>query len=368
MSALAQVNLSNLDYDMNQVLRPIRDAFKFGSVSELVRGDTEYMYGHDIDLDDFFTAAAVYTASTLTFAENTPANDTITDSAAGFLTAGFAAGMKITISGSASNNKNVTILTVTASVITILSTDDLAAEAAGASVTLTQLMKTYGLYIHGSRAAAAANRGDSNAALLRMGHNNYGANDTNFVMRGINLDMSNRPITGILAVLEGALISVRNRNGSTLAGSLATMRAMSLDVLLDSGGAAVVSSELKGLKVSMRLEQNCPANSAGVEVRNYTDGVYTLPTAALAVKNAGTSGCAGFTYGLDFYDAQSTAKTWNIAPIRIGRTGAEDVVIVAGNYVDGVDSGFAPGSVGLDTTDGLLFVTDDAGLWQQVTV
>lgn len=367
MTALAQVNLSNLDYDMNQGLgRPLRDAFKYGSISQLVRGDAEYMYGHDIDLSTFFTAAVKYTASTLTFAENTPANDTITDSAGGFLTAGFAAGMKLTISGSGSNDKNVTIYTVTASVITLISTDDLAVEAAGAAVTLTQLMKTHGLYIHGSRDTACPNYLDSNASLVNLGFTNYAPNDAAFVMRGINLAINNYT-AGTMDKLEGALISVRQRKNS---GAIGQLRALNLAVELETGGSGpgAVSTQLKGLQVDVRLHGNCPANSAGVEVWNNTDGVYTVPTAAFAVKNAGTTGCVGFTYGLDFYDAQSTAKTWDIAPIRIGKTATEDIVIVSGNFVDGADSGFAPGSVGLDTTDGLLFVTDSAGLWQVVTV
>ncbi len=101
-------------------------------------------------------------------------------------------------------------------------------------------------------------------------------------------------------------------------------------------------------------------------MRNYSYGIYTVPTAGFALKNDGTSSCVGFTYGLDLYDAQSTVKTWDTAPIRLGKTGAEDVVIVTGNFVDGADSGFAPGSIGLDTTDGLLMYCDSAGLWQTV--
>lgn len=46
----------------------------------------------------------------------------------------------------------------------------------------------------------------------------------------------------------------------------------------------------------------------------------------------------------------------------------EDLVIAMGNFADAADSGYAPGSIGLDTTDGLLFVSDTNGVWQQVTV
>jgi len=361
------VVLSNLDYDMNQGLsRPLRDAFKYGSYSALVRGDTEYMYGHTIDVSAFHTGSARIASTAISFQENTPASDTITKLAGGFVAAGFKAGMKVVISGSGSNNKGVTLYSVTDTVLTILSTDDLTAEAVGSSVVIEQLMKTYGLYIAGDRGTAAPQYNDSNAALFKLAHTNYAPNDASFVMRGISMLLNNYT-AGTLSLLEGALISVRQRKNS---GAITSLRALNLAVELETGGSGpgVVSTQIKGLQVDMRLHGNCPANSAGVEVWNNTDGVYAVPTAAFAVKNAGTSGCVGFTYGMDFYDTQSAAKTWNIAQLRLGKTAAEDVVIVTGNFVDGADSGFAPGSLGLDTTDGLLFMTDSSGLWQQITM
>ena len=48
---------------------------------------------------------ATYTASTIAFVENTPLADTITDSAEGFLTAGFVVGMTITITGTGGGTK-----------------------------------------------------------------------------------------------------------------------------------------------------------------------------------------------------------------------------------------------------------------------
>lgn len=63
-------------------------------------------------------------------------NATVTDSANGFLTAGFAAGDTLYVSGSVSNNRNFTIASVTAGTIKLIMSDILVAEAAGASVTL----------------------------------------------------------------------------------------------------------------------------------------------------------------------------------------------------------------------------------------
>jgi hypothetical protein len=54
--------------------------------------------------------------------------------------------------------------------------------------------------------------------------------------------------------------------------------------------------------------------------------------------------------------------------LKFGEVSGEDVVIATGNFVDGADSGYAPGSIGMDTTDGALFVSDSAGLWQQLAL
>lgn len=76
-------------------------------------------------------------AATIAFNENNAAADTITDSANGFLVAGFEAGDQITVSGSASNDGTYTIASVAAGTITLLARNDLTTEAAGATVTLT---------------------------------------------------------------------------------------------------------------------------------------------------------------------------------------------------------------------------------------
>ena len=78
-------------------------------------------------------------ANTIAFNENAnpvtgSPNDTITDSANGFLVAGFQPGDSITVSGSASNDGTYVIESVTAGTITLLAKDDLVTEIAGAVV------------------------------------------------------------------------------------------------------------------------------------------------------------------------------------------------------------------------------------------
>lgn len=75
-------------------------------------------------------------AATIAFVDNGANADTITDSAGGFLVAGFQAGDQITISGAtnAGNNSTFVIDTVVAGTITLLARNTLTTEAAGATV------------------------------------------------------------------------------------------------------------------------------------------------------------------------------------------------------------------------------------------
>jgi hypothetical protein len=78
---------------------------------------------------------AEYTASTIAFVDSNP--DTITDSANGFVTAGFRRGQEITISGSTSNDGTYRIKSVVAGTITLVTNETLTVEALGASVTMS---------------------------------------------------------------------------------------------------------------------------------------------------------------------------------------------------------------------------------------
>ena len=59
-------------------------------------------------------------AATIAFNEGAPDSDTITDSASGFLVAGFQPGDQITVSGSVSNDGTYVVSAVTAGTITLL--------------------------------------------------------------------------------------------------------------------------------------------------------------------------------------------------------------------------------------------------------
>jgi len=76
------------------------------------------------------------TASTIDFNDNGASADTITDTGAGFVTAGFVDGDKVTVSGSTSNDGDYTIDTVVDGTITLIASDALTNEELGASVTI----------------------------------------------------------------------------------------------------------------------------------------------------------------------------------------------------------------------------------------
>jgi hypothetical protein len=76
-------------------------------------------------------------AATIAFNENTGAADTITDSASGFLVAGFQPGDSVTVAGSTLNDGTYVIASVTAGTLTLMAREDLVAEGAAATVTLS---------------------------------------------------------------------------------------------------------------------------------------------------------------------------------------------------------------------------------------
>ena len=92
---------------------------------------------------DTITPTVTDTEITFAFVDSNP--DTITDSANGFLTAGYAAGMQISVSGSTSNDGVYTISSVAAGTITLVATDSLTAELEGDTVIIkdTESIKLY---------------------------------------------------------------------------------------------------------------------------------------------------------------------------------------------------------------------------------
>jgi hypothetical protein len=129
----------NLDSDLtawasgiNTVYENARTTAPTGA--DLVQGRT--YPANSLDWDPNSKKVTTGAIATIAFVEGGAGADTITDSNSGLVIAGFKAHMRIKVSGSASNDGYYTIDTVTAGTATLVTTDDLTAEDAGATVTM----------------------------------------------------------------------------------------------------------------------------------------------------------------------------------------------------------------------------------------
>jgi len=134
-----------------------------------------------------------------------------------------------------------------------------------------------------------------------------------------------------------------------------------------------------GLMAGVLGTINTNTLSGDAAVMAFMDGDSGVTTArcAFGVAMAQTTDGSGFEYGIDLkmqdpvLDAggPSGVIPYKTAEIRLANdAAAAPVVIKVGNFVDGAASGVGKGSLGIDSTDGLLFVSDASGNWQVVTV
>jgi len=134
-----------------------------------------------------------------------------------------------------------------------------------------------------------------------------------------------------------------------------------------------------GLMAGVMGTINTNTLSGDAAVMAFMDGDSGVTTcrSAFGVAMAQTTAGSGFEYGIDLkmqdpvLDAggPSGVIPYKTAEIRLADDANDDpVVIKVGNFVDGAASGVGIGSLGIDSTDGLLFVSDSSGNWQAVTV
>ena len=141
--------LSSLQAKVANALRPDNTAFNLTDITaylnegvqRIAKGIAIYEGVLSPPLPELYKTVNVdtvtYTSDTIAFVDSDP--DTITDSDSGFLTAGFAAGMTIIISGAGEDGNNDTfhnVATVAAGTITLASSAALTAESAGEDITI----------------------------------------------------------------------------------------------------------------------------------------------------------------------------------------------------------------------------------------
>jgi hypothetical protein len=227
-----------------------------------------------------------------------------------------------------------------------------------------------GLSITGARTSGYVMGGDAHDMGISYDYNNYAVNTpAGSYARGLSLSLANRG-SGTTSGLQGAFISTRQRGDG---GSIVDQRGIAVDVVHDVGGAVATGRE-EGVRVEFSMHAvgptqatNRTTGNAAFVAHQRTDGVYANLPDAYAVSNAGTSGCKGFRYGLDFYD--SRAATCDTAEIRMqtADAGGLPCIIASGTAAN---DGAIVAEIGDDTlyADGSLFISvvDGTGtLWQK---
>lgn len=149
------------------------------------------------------TMKGYVSGTTIAFVEGGASNDTITDSANGFVTAGFQTGDTIEVSGTASNDGSYTILGVTAGVITLYPDDDLTNESAGSAFVIQKPGATW-----------------AEQGFATSGTRKVRINDIEYTYTGGETTGTLTGLTGVSGVSAGdiAMQSVVTNTPATLAG------------------------------------------------------------------------------------------------------------------------------------------------------
>lgn len=155
-------------------------------------------------------------------------------------------------------------------------------------------VKTYAFGILVNRPDSADATGDSNDAIAKWSYNNYGQNDTNFILRGLNTVVNNRS-GGTLGHLVGGLISASSKSGST------SPQVRGLEVNVENFGTN--ADEHSGIDVTLKNEGAKATLEYGVRVRNLNNSLATAADAAYMIGTSAGLTNTGFTYALDMNGA-----------------------------------------------------------------
>lgn len=119
-------------------------------------------------------------------------------------------------------------------------------------------LKRYLTYIDMGMSTSIAFTGDSNGAGLRITGSNYGAHDSNYILRGINVGPTNRS-GGTMGRFEN-LISVQNKSGGT------TPTILACTFTMENYGTA--GTEAGVADFITRNEANTATTTYGIRIRN----------------------------------------------------------------------------------------------------
>lgn len=167
----------------------------------------------------------------------------------------------------------------------------------------TAASKSYVMQISADRESGYAATGDSNDALLKIQGSNYALNDSNYILRGINVALANRG-AGTLGHIFGGNISISLKSGS---GNITNAIALQVDAQdLTSG----TKTEFGGLDIAINREGTAATTEYGMQIR--TRGtVNTAITSAIRIaKDAADHGFVNLfdieTDGVDYVSCTGT--------------------------------------------------------------
>ena len=130
--------------------------------------------------------------------------------------------------------------------------------------------KSYMVGVFGDRPSGSAATGDSNDALIKLSGNNYAANDTNFIFRGLNAAINNRS-GGTLGRIEHSL-GAQGKSGGTVNNILG------LTITAENYGT--VSDLFGGLDILLKNEGAVATTEFGLRIRNENNSIADAVAAA----------------------------------------------------------------------------------------
>ena len=234
--------------------------------------------------------------------------------------------------------------------------------------------KTYAINASVNRPTASAATGDSNDSVMKLSYNNYAANDSNFIIRGINSGINNRS-GGTLGILEGGSIGAQNKSG----GTSPTVRG--LTVTPENYGTT--ATEFGGIDIVMKNEGAVATTEYGLRVRNLNNSIADAVGSAILISDTGAN--TGWDYVLDANGASVTTAeirlsngeiisnttdgTISFGAANIVTTGSLIMPTSAETLVDGADGGSScaaanKGSIVIDA--GNSFFGCDGTNWQKL--
>lgn len=154
--------------------------------------------------------------------------------------------------------------------------------------------KSYVIGVSVTRPLGSAATLDSNDAIIKGSYSNYAVNDANFIMRGVNVGITNRD-TGVVGMMNH-LLGCQGKSGTT-AGKI-----VALTLVPENYGT--VTDEFGALVLQMKNEGVVAILEYGLKIENLNNSLANKVTSAILVANSGVN--TGFVTGLDLNGASLT--------------------------------------------------------------